>query len=144
MALPVKNNTDAHGQWYGEGPHYILAETLLGAGAAALTVPAVSSATTPPCAIEVVSVSRTSTGIYVVTLADCYYAVAYCAAEVDDGASGNVDARISNWTNLQTSTPATFTIRTYVPGGTTPVDVAAAVAIRIFVVFKKDPTGAAA
>ena len=143
MTTAKKNSAEITAHHYGSEVFY-LSETIYGAGAAVPTIQGTKDANAPPCAAEIASLSRTSTGIYVVTLYDAYWAVAYCHAEVDDTAAGNLDCRISNWTNLQTATPATFTLRVYSPGGTTPADIPNATPCRIHVIFKKSYTGAKA
>lgn len=139
-----KNGVDINGKDYGAGPHYYLHECLVSAGGAnPPVVPAINDPNNPPCAAEVVSITRTGTGVNVVTLADNYYAVAYAGADVDDSAGDGAYANVGNLTNLQTGTPFQFTLRTYTAGGT-PTDLAAGRRITLYFCFKKDFTGSAA
>jgi hypothetical protein len=150
----TKNNTDQLAKWYGEGPHYILAQTMLGGGAAAnLSNGPINSATAsvPPCAVEIVSGVHTATGTYTITLSDVYYAIADCRACVDDvNGSTPVLAFCGQWANLGAANPAsttsavaTFVLTTY-NSSLAAVDVALNTPVRFLITFKKDLTGAAA
>lgn len=146
MATLVKNNADPNGRDYGAGPHYYLHQCILGGGSGnSLTVAAVNDANNPPCAAEILTanITRSGTGVFVVTLLDAYYAVAYAGADTDDSVGDGAYCNIGNWTNLQTSTAAQFTLRFYSATGVA-ADPASGRRIYVYVCFKKDPTGAVA
>lgn len=86
---------------------------LLGAGAAALTIPADGSGVN-----WVQSVSRSGAGVFVVTMKDAWNKVIYKSAEQDDTLNDGAYATIGNVTNEGTGTPLTFTIRTRIAAGT--------------------------
>jgi hypothetical protein len=144
-ALPVKHSANATSMTYG-ADEYRLFFTIVAQAAAAPIVAAVNDATNPPCAAEVNTITRTSAGLYVVTLYDCYYAVAYAGAEIDDTLALGNWATIGTWANLQTSTPATFNLNCWenLAGTNTAYDPALGTAIRIALVLKKSPSGAKA
>ena len=144
MTTSVKHTTTTVTQTYGF-EKFNWSQVIVSAGSAGPpTVQLTTDATNPPCAAEIASITRTSAGIYVVTMYDAYYAVAFARAEIDDTAGLGLQATIGNWTNLQTATPATFTIYCWAAGGGSNVDPAATTAIRLSVIFKKSFTGAAA
>lgn len=142
MAAAVKHSASPVSWTYGANRWY-LEQTVVGAGASALVIKTTTDATNPPCAAEVASITRSSTGVFVVTLMDAYYAVAFCSGDLDDTANDGAYATIGNWTNLQTSNPAVFTLYTRTAGGTL-MDPANGRSCRIAVAFKKSSTGAAA
>ncbi|HEX7140045.1 MAG TPA: hypothetical protein VF219_19495 [Vicinamibacterales bacterium] len=143
MAALVRHTAYSTSLSYG-AERYYLEVTLQGAGGAALTVQATNDANNPPGSAEIASITRSSQGIFVCTLLDAYYAVIYASADLDDTANDGSYATIGNWTNLQTSTPATFTIRTWNASGGAKIDPAQGRAVRVAVAFKKTFTGQAA
>jgi hypothetical protein len=84
---------------------------LLGAGAAALTL-------STDAAHAVASVSRSGTGVYVVTLKDAFTKVVFKDAEMDDTLNDGAYATVSDVTGEGTASPITFTIRTRAAAGT--------------------------
>lgn len=151
----TKNNTDQLAKWYGEGPHYIVSQTLLGGGAAtSLSLPPVQSAVAnkPPCCVEIVSAAyNAATGTYLLTFADSNYAVAGWSVSIDDvNGSTPRDGYLGQWANLGADNPAATTLSpttciltTYTASGSAS-DIALNTPVRIMVIFKKDNTGAAA
>jgi hypothetical protein len=140
---PVRNNTQRLANRYGAGPHYLLDETILGAGAAAPTVPAIGAAV-PPCAIEIVSITRTSAGVYTLTFADNYYAIASWSVCIDDVNGATPCAGyLGQFANLGTGTPMTCVLTTY-NSAFAATDMALGTPIRLSIAFKKDSSGAAA
>jgi hypothetical protein len=143
MAALVRHSAYATSLSYG-AERYYLEVTLAGAGANALTVQPFNDANNPPGSAEIASVSRSAQGIFVCTLFDAYFAVIYASADLDDTANDGSYATIGTWTNLQTSTPATFTLRTWNASGAAKIDPANGRAVRIAIAFKKTYTGQAA
>jgi hypothetical protein len=94
----------------GAGRVYLEFE-LKGAGASALTL----STDAGP---YVASVSRSGTGIFVVTLKDAYQGVVFKSADVDDTANDGAYATVSDVTNEGTTTALQFTIRVRAAAGT--------------------------
>lgn len=78
---------------------------LLGAGAAALTIPA-SGAGAP----WVKSITRTSTGLFVVTLVDPWNKVLFKCADLDDTLNDGGYATVGTVLNEATATPLSFQI----------------------------------
>lgn len=104
------NRTLYPSQSYGSGRVYMEFE-LKGAGASALTL-------STDAAQSVASVTRSGTGIYVVTLKDPFFKVVYKSAEMDDTLNDGAYATCSDIANEGTSTALQFTIRTRNAGGT--------------------------
>ncbi len=150
----TKNNTDQLAKWYGDGPHYIVSQTMLGGGSSAnLTNGPINAATAfvPPCGLEIVSAVHTATGTYTLTFSDVNFAVADWHVSIDDvNGSTPVSGYLGQWANLGAANPASTTsavttcVLTTYTTGSSAVDVALNTPVRIFVVFKKDNTGAAA
>lgn len=150
MATVINKHTS-----YQSAPSYgaeriYLEFTLLGQGSSAPIVLAPTSATptTPQGSAEVQSITRTSAGIYVVTLYDTYYARIYSSCDIDDSGALGAYATIGNWTNLgclgTPTGPATFTLRTWNASGSTPTDIPNNTQAMCHFGFKKSFTGAAA
>jgi hypothetical protein len=120
-------------------------QTIVGAGAAPPTIQAPASfAANPPGSALIAGITRTSTGVYVVTLQDAFFAVVGTGFDIDDSAGTGMYGTVGNWQNLQTSTPAAFTLRTWNASGAAPTDLPATVAGRFMFAFKKSYTGAVA
>lgn len=89
-----------------------MAFELLGGGAAAnLTL----STDAKQC---VASVSRSGTGVFVVTLKDAFVKCTFKSADLDDTANDGGYATCSDVTNEGTGSPLTFTIRVRAAAGT--------------------------
>ena len=86
---------------------------LLGAGAAALTIPAAGGG-----APWVTSVTRSGAGVFVVTLKDAWNKCLFKSADMDDTLNDGAYATVSDVTNEGTATPLVFTIRTRIAAGT--------------------------
>ena len=145
MALqPVKHSTWPSNN-YGTEKIY-LEQCIIGQGAAAPIIQAasVNGGTAPPGAAEIVSITRTSAGLYVVTFADAYYARIYGDCAIDDTAGIGAYATVGNWQNLNTSTPAVCSIHAWNAAGTTPTDIPLNTVAMLVCVFKKSYTGSAA
>jgi hypothetical protein len=151
MATSVKHTTYPTAPSYGSERWY-WEQAILGQGASAPLILTPSKtglgnnvgANAQPCASEIASITRTSAGLYVVTLFDAYYAIAYAGADIDDSAGLGAYATVGNWTNLNTSTPTQFNLRTWNASGSTPTDIPLNTVCYIHVAFKKTWTGSAA
>lgn len=146
MALAVKHTTYQGSNYGAERVYFEVC--MIGQGASAPIVQSVlvngGPGTVPPGSAEIVSVTRSGTGIYVVTFSDAYFARIYAAAEIDDTAQIGSYATVGSWTNLQTSNPATCTIVAYNASGAAKTDVPLNTQLMLHAAFKKTFTGAAA
>lgn len=98
----------------GSGLNYVwLTFELLGAGASALTIPAAGGG-----ANVVASVSRSSAGLFVVTLKDAWNKCLYKSADIDDTLNDGAYATCGTVLNEGTATPLSFQIFTRVAAGT--------------------------
>ena len=86
---------------------------LLGAGAAALTVPAAGGGTS-----WVASVTRSGAGVFVVTLKDSWNKVLFKSVDMDDSLNDGAYATVGTTLNEGTALPISFTIYTRVAAGT--------------------------
>lgn len=86
---------------------------LLGAGAAALTIPAAGAG-----APWVNTVTRTSAGLFVVTLKDAWNKCLFKCADMDDTLNDGAYATCGTVLNEGTATPLSFQIFTRVASGT--------------------------
>jgi hypothetical protein len=84
---------------------------LLGAGASAMTLGT-------DAAPWVASVSRSGTGVFVVTMKDAWSKVVFKAADIDDTANDGAYATIGNVTNEGTTSALVFTLRVRAAAGT--------------------------
>lgn len=112
---------------FGAGRVYMDFE-ILGAGAAAPTL-------STDAAQAVASISRSSAGVYVITLKDAYKKLIYKSADLDDTLNDGAYCTMSDTTNEGTSTPLTVTLRTRAAAGTL-TDAAAGRRIGISLVFR--------
>ena len=92
---------------------------VLGAGAAALTVPSGGGG-----AAYVQSITRSGVGVYVVTLKDAWNKVVSKGADLDDTINDGGYATMGNIANEATATPLVFTVYTRAAAGVA-TDVAA-------------------
>ena len=159
MTAPVKHSMDPTPKHYGVGPHWIMEFTMLGQGAGNAPI-MVAQPSNPPAAATIpsciptgiVTATNTGTGVNTLTFDDAYWAVAFCAATVDDiNGSTPIDAYLGQWANLGAGltgagSNATCVLTTYVGNGGSigqAVDVALNTPIRIQITFKKGYSGAA-
>jgi hypothetical protein len=147
MPTAVRHSTYPTAQTYGADRYYLEA-TLVGQGASApiIQAPSINGApgTAPPGSAEILTITRTSAGLYPITLADSYFAVIYASADLDDTAGIGAYATIGSWTNLNTANPAGFTLITWNASGAAKTDAPSNTLIRIAIAFKKNWTGASA
>ncbi len=80
---------------------------LLGAGAAALTIPVAGGGQ-----VSVASIARSAPGTFVVTMKDTFNKVLFKGAELDDTLGDGSYATCGNVTNEGTALPIVFTIYT--------------------------------
>ena len=103
---------------------------LLGAGAAALTIPTAGGGSQ-----WVQSVTRTSAGLFVVTLKDAWNKVLFKSVDLDDTLNDGAYATVGTVLNEGTATPLSFQIFTRIAAGTIG-DPAAARRIGVSLVFR--------
>jgi hypothetical protein len=141
-----KNGASENAFTYGVGRWYLEA-AIIGQGAAAPLTLSVQSTVQAPGSIEITSITRTSTGVYVVTLSDSYYSRIYAAGDIDDSANLGAYMTLGNWTNLGVTGaitgPTGFTMYARNAGGTL-TDIPLNTIAFFAVAFKKDYSGAAA
>lgn len=126
-------NRTAYPSFNGTLDRYYVEFELLGAGAAALTL-------STDAAPFVSGITRSNTGIFVVTLKDAWTKLVHASAEPDDTADDGAYATIGTVTNEGTATPLAFTIRFRAATGT-KADPAASRRIRVSLALRNGNVG---
>ena len=120
-------------------------EAIVGQGAAAPIIQApVLQSGSPPGSALISGITRTSTGVYVVTLYQSFFARIYSSFDIDDSAGIGSYGTLGNWTNLNTNLPVTVTLRTWNASGSTPTDIPLNTTGMFAAAFKGSYTGSVA
>jgi len=124
----MSNRTRYPSQSYGAGRVYCEFELLGGGAAATLTM-------STDAANVVKSITRSGTGVFVVTMKDAFNKCVYKSGDADDTANDGAYCTIGNLTNEGTSTPLVFTLYFRAAAGTA-ADPAAARRIGVTLVLR--------